>query len=101
LEYSAGYPKRFNSFEDAPAFCREFTEEYNNHMYHSSLAMLTPSMVHHGIAQEVISQRQNALDAAFAEHPGRFVNGAPTHQQLPQEVWINKPENEPNVVAIS
>lgn len=50
MKYTSGYPKRFPSIEAARTFCREFVEDYNNHMYHSGLAMLTPAMVHHGIA---------------------------------------------------
>lgn len=101
MKYSAGYPKRFNSIEHARAFCREFIEEYNNHMYHSGIAMLTPAMVHHGYSKQIIEQRQITLEKAFAMHPERFVNGSPKHANVPAEVWINKPVIDRNVVVNS
>jgi len=101
MKYTSGYPKRFSSIEHARRFCVEFMDDYNNHMYHSGLAMLTPAMVHHGRAQEIIAQRQDVLTNAFAKHPERFVNGAPKHPQLPTAVYINKPMNEPKAVVNS
>lgn len=53
--------------------------------------MMTPSMVHHGLAVAVRESRQLALDAAYLAHPKRFVRGAPSPPPLPAEVWINKP----------
>ena len=101
MKYAPAYPKRFSSFSHALAYCREFIEDYNNQMYHSGIAMLTPAMVHHGHAQQIIEQRQVVLTNAFSMHPNRFVNGPPKHHQLPDAVWINKPENEPNDVVNS
>ena len=91
MKYSAGFPERFESIEQARVFCQEFFDDYNNHMYHSGLAMLTPAMVHHGLDSAVIRQRQKVLQQAYAAHPERFVNGEPKHQQVPNTVWINKP----------
>jgi len=34
------------------------------------------------------------LAAAFAEHPERFVHGAPVLPKLPASVWINPPTPE-------
>ena len=56
--------------------------------------MLTPAQVHYGRAEEVLAQRQRVLDAAYAAHPERFVNGPPTVPSLPQAVWINPPEDK-------
>ena len=33
------------------------------------------------------------LDAAYRDHPERFVRRPPSPPQLPKEVWINKPLN--------
>lgn len=101
LKYSAGYPERFESIEAAHAFIAPLMEEYNYRMYHSGIAMLTPAMVHYGKANLVIEQRQQVLNTAFAKYPERFVKGLPQHQQLPESVWINKPEIEANVVVNS
>jgi putative transposase len=55
--------------------------------------MMSPAMVHHGLAAAVRANRQAALDVAYAAHPERFVRRAPTPPLLPKEVWINKPLN--------
>jgi putative transposase len=55
--------------------------------------MMTPAMVHHGAALAVRENRQLVLDAAYRDHPERFVRRPPTPPQLPKEVWINKPPN--------
>ena len=101
LKYSAAYPKRFNSFDDAQQFCANFINEYNNRMYHSGIAMLTPAVVHFNQADEVIKHRQLALNEAYLKHPERFVCGEPKHKTLPSEVWINEPKQKSNEVLIS
>lgn len=101
MKYSAGFPERFGSIEEARQFCTDFFDEYNNILYHSGLAMLTPAMVHHGIASEIIDKRQRVLDHAFKQHPQRFVKGTPTHKPLPNAVYINKPIDDSNRVVIS
>ena len=50
-------------------------------------------MVRHGTAVAVRESRQVVLDAAYRNHPERFVRRPPTPPQLPKEVWINKPPN--------
>jgi putative transposase len=101
MKYTPDFPKRFDGFDHAQEFCRQFFDVYNFSMHHSGIAMLTPAMVHHGQAQEVIAKRQAVLDEAFRTHPERFVNGSPKHQALPSKVWINKPIEEANQVVIS
>lgn len=91
LKYRPEFPDRFGSQQDAHAFCQSFFGWYNHEHYHSGIRMLTPAMVHYGSAQEVLLQRQEVLDAAYAAHPERFVNGRPSPGQLPQQVWINPP----------
>lgn len=91
LKYQPMFPKRFGSIEDARAFCRRFFDWYNNEHYHSGIALMTPATVHHGRAQECDANRQIILSSAFAEHPERFVNGAPKTLILPEAAWINPP----------
>lgn len=92
FKYSAGFPDRFGSLEDARSFCREFFEWYNMEHRHSGIAMLTPSMLHHGEAEQVLATRDAALAAAYRAHPERFVNGEPKAKRPPTEAWINKPK---------
>jgi len=91
MKYRPDYPDRFGSLEDARAWARSFFTWYNHQHHHSGLGLLTPSVVHHGQADEVIQRRQQVLEAAYVAHPERFVHGAPTAPRPPDQVWINKP----------
>ena len=91
LKYRPDFPDRFGSLEDARQFCRIFFIWYNQHHRHSGISLLTPTSVHYGLADELLSRRLTTLVAAHAAHPERFPNGKPEPQPLPKEVWINKP----------
>lgn len=94
LKYRPQFPKRFGSIQDARCFCREFFTWYNTVHRHSGIAYLTPEMVHYGHARDVIDARRTVLLQAYNAHPERFVRGAPRPLELPEAVWINKPERE-------
>ena len=96
LKYRPGFPERFGSIEDARAFGQTFFTWYNQQHHHSGIAMLTPEMLHYRMATEVISQRQNVLDAAYARNPERFVRACPKHPPQPTAVWINPPSPMPS-----
>ena len=90
LKYRPEFPDRFGSIQDSRAFCHTFFPWYNDHHRHSGIGMMTPAMVHYGLAAAVRQNRQLVLDAAYAAHPDRFVR-ATAPLPLPKEVWINKP----------
>jgi len=92
LKYRPEFPERFLSFEHAREVCRELFAWYNHQHHHSSLAWLTPAVVHHGGAERALEARHRARLAAYAAHPERFVNGPPKRERLPQAVWINPPQ---------
>ena len=92
LKYRPELPDIFGSLVDARQRVAPLLHWYNEEHYHSGLALLTPSDVHHGRAAAIIEARQRVLDLAHAAHPERFVSGAPVHQQPPEEVWINRPD---------
>lgn len=98
LKYRPEMPDRFGSLEDARAFFARLLAWYNDEHFHSGIALLTPADVHAGTASTIVAARQRVLDAAFQAHPERFPHGAPTHQELPTEVWINQPTT--NTVVI-
>lgn len=91
LKYCPEFPDRFGCMEDAKSFCRKFFVWYNNEHRHSEINMLTPYMVHYGLAQDVLIARKAVLKTAFEKHPARFKNKAPFVRELPGAVWINKP----------
>ena len=91
LKYCPEFPDRFESFEHGLAFCRKFFPWYNDEHYHSGIGLLTPAMLHHGLATSVRAERARTLHAAYAAHPERFVQGLPQPPAVPTAVWINPP----------
>ena len=53
-----------------------------------------PAAVHHGQAQQLHAARAVVLDAAYAQHPERFVRKPPVPPELPTAAWINKPDTK-------
>ena len=92
MKYQPGYPGRFNSLDEARAWAQSFFHWYNHEHHHTGLGLMTPAVVHHGLADAVYSHRQRVLQAAYEAHPQRFVRGMPTPPELPKEVWINQPK---------
>jgi putative transposase len=92
LKYHPGFPGRFLGIEHATGHCQSFFPWYNTEHRHGGISMLTPYDVHYGRAPEVLAQRQRIMDAAYANHPERFVRGTPHIRPLPEAVWINPPE---------
>jgi transposase InsO family protein len=92
LKYTATYPECFETIERARDWVSGFVNWYNNEHHHSALGLMTPAVVHFGQAPLVIQQRQQVLQAAYTQHPERFVNGPPQAPQLPAAVWINPPK---------
>jgi len=99
LKYRPDFPERFQTIEDARAFCRDYFAWYNEDHHHSGLAMHTPADVHFGRAEQRTLERQRVLEAAFAAHPERFPRGLPTAKPPPTAAWINKPEQAPTVTT--
>ena len=91
MKYRPEFPTRFGSIEDARAFGVGFFNWYNTEHRHSGIALLTPEMVHYGMAEEVSRNRNVTLDRAYKEHPERFVRKKPEPPRLPDAVWINPP----------
>ena len=91
LKYHPGFPGRFPDIAAATDFCRSFFPWYNTEHRHAGIAMLTPDDVHHGRARAVLARRERTLEAAWANHPERFVRGVPKPSPLPKQVWINPP----------
>ena len=96
LKYRPDFHERFGAIEDARGFCRPFFHWYNHEHHHSGIGLMTPAMVHYGLAHEVHAQRAHVLAAAYAATPERFVQGAPTPPKLPTAAWINPPPNQEN-----
>ncbi len=92
LKYHPGYPGFFPEFEPAWSYFEKFFLWYNQEHRHSGIAYLTPDDVHSGRGAEILRRRRKVKRAAFARTPERFVRGRPLLPELPEEVWINRPE---------
>ena len=91
LKYCPEFPSRFGSYQDALGFCGAFFRYYNHEHRHSGIGLMTPYVVHHGLADQVTAARQETLQAAYARHPERFVLRPPRPPILPEAAWINPP----------
>lgn len=92
LKYRPDFPERFASVAHARTFLGGFFGWYNTEHHHDGLALMTPHEVHHGLVPQRLAQRAQVLEAAYAAHPERFVNGAPKPAVPPDTVWINPPK---------
>ncbi len=97
LKYAPVFPDRFASLAQARVSMTDFVTWYNNCHRHSGIGLHTPAEVHHGRHHAVRSGRHDTLTAARAAHPERFGTDRllPKILDLPEQVWINKPETEP------
>ena len=95
MKYRPDYPDRFGSIEDARCWARGFFPWYNQEHHHTALALMPPSVVHYGQTESVREARGQVLLLAYQTHPERFVRGLPQVPQIPDAVWINKPEGSP------
>ena len=66
LKYRPEFPDRFGCIQDSRAFSQSFFRWYNGEHRHSGIGLLTPATVHYGQAENVLRQRQNVLDVAYA-----------------------------------
>jgi putative transposase len=94
LKYRPEFPERFETIEQARAFCRGFFRWYNREHRHSGIGLMTPAAVQFGHAEQLHAARARVLEAAYAANPERFVRGAPKPPTLPTAAWINKPETK-------
>ena len=99
LKYQPDYPGRFASVLHARGWLETFFGWHNDAHQHSGLALFTPAEVFYDRVAPVHAVRQEALDAAYAQHPGRFPNGAPRAHLPPAEVHINPLEAQVALVA--
>jgi len=98
LKYSPNWPGRFDNAEHARTWLREFFEHYHQRGHHG-MAMYSPTDVLRGQTDAVWRTRQDTLDANYAAHPERYVNGPPQAAKPPSEVCINPLDGIPETAA--
>jgi putative transposase len=100
MKYRPEFPERFGCIEDARGFCSPFFDWYNQEHHHSGIAMLTPEVVHYGLAEKVRLNRNVTLERAYQQHPERFVRKVPESPRLPEAVWINPPATQSKTLEL-
>jgi putative transposase len=96
IKYRPSFPRSFADREAALVWAKETFTWYNHEHAHSSLALLSPAIVHAGLANQLLAKRQTVLDTAFEQFPERFPKGRPSAGSLPPVVYINNPALEAN-----
>lgn len=97
VKYQPDYPGRFQDTRHGCHWFDDFFGWYNDDHHHDGLNLFTPSDVFFGRVDAVAARRREALAAAFARHPERFVHGLPTVKLPPERVVINPldPDHQP------
>lgn len=94
LKYHSSFPGRFESLEGGRLFLRGFFAWYNQEHHHWGIALFTPEQVHSGRFEQVLVQKQAALDTAYRAHPERFVRRRPRAKRPPEKVYLNRPTTQ-------
>jgi putative transposase len=97
LKYRPEFPARFDDIDRARGHCRVFVDWYNHVHRRSGIGLMTPAAVHYGHAKQLHADRAVVLDAAYQQHPARFVRKPPVPPELPTAAWINKPADTKEV----
>lgn len=92
MKYRPAFPERFQTIEQARAFCQTFFPWYNNQHCHSGIGYVTPAAMHDGTAKAIYEQRASVLQDAFLAHPNRFKQRQPEPPKLPTSAGINMPK---------
>lgn len=99
LKYRPEFPKRFETIDEARAFCRRFFAWYNEDHHHAGIGLMTPNQMHFGDVDAIHAARKRTLDAAFLRTPERFVSSPPKPPHIPTAVWINPPKDKTTIQA--
>jgi len=75
LKYTAGYPKSFESMEEARVWVAKFVHWYNNVHRHSRIKYVTPMQRHTGEDKEILEKRKKTYEEARIKNPNRWSKG--------------------------
>lgn len=102
LKYQPDYPRRFDDYDHAQRWCQDYVRWYNTAHHHSALAGFTPQQVFTGEYRVLAEARQQVMDQAYRQHPGRFAKGRSIIKMPPEAVYINPiPEDADETTAES
>jgi putative transposase len=94
LKYNAGYPKSFESIEEAREWVAKFVNWYNNEHRHSSIKYVTPMQRHTGEDKEVLEKRKKTYEEARMKNPDRWSRGIRNWNHI-DTVYLNPADGHP------
>ena len=83
MKYRPDFPGRRGCIQDSRAFGHFFSDWYSDQDRHSGLERSPSALVHFGLSQEVVAQRQLVLVADSQAHPERFIRKPPDSDHYP------------------
>ncbi len=89
LKYTAGYPKFFNSLEEANTWVDKFVEWYNNEHRHSKINFVTPNQRHSNEHIEILKKRTDTYNKAKERKPERWSKNTRVWNGI-KEVFLKK-----------
>lgn len=92
-KYWPGYPRFFQTLEQARTWAEQFVEYYNTEHRHSALEGHTPASIHDGTWIEIHHARQATLDKLYAANPHRYPR-PPRAKTPPGLVALNPTKTE-------
>jgi transposase InsO family protein len=98
VKYRPDYPNRpFASQDEACVWVAAFVDWYNHRHHHSGIKFVTPHQRHSGAATAICQHRSEVYETARRANPSRWSRSTRCWRQ-PEEVWINKPSEEPDPI---
>jgi len=89
LKRNAGYPKTFNTIEEAREWMTKFVNWYNNEHMHTGLCYVTPAQRRKGEDKKIFEKRNNTFELARLAHPERWT-GKTKVWKIEQEVFLKR-----------
>ena len=98
VRYWPDHPSRpFASKDEACEWVAAFVDWYNHRHRHSGIKFVTPHQRHSGAATAICQQRSEVYERGRRANPSRWSRSNRCWRQ-PEEVWINKPSEEPEAI---
>lgn len=94
LKYNVGYPKSFETIEEARAWVAKFVNWYNNEHRHSRIKYVTPMQRHTGEDKEILEKRKRTYEEARSRNPHRWSRGIRNWDHI-DTVYLNPADVQP------
>ena len=94
LKYNVGYPKSFETLEEARQWVAKFIYWYNNEHRHSKIKYVTPMQRHIGEDKEILKKRKKTYEEARRKNPHRWSRGIRNWDHI-DTVYLNPADVQP------